>query len=94
MSIPARTGSPPDLLAVFPMMFLSGLFFPISFMPAVAQFLARLMPLTYAVDGLRGAMLRDYTWANVQNDVLVLVALGALTMIIGHIRNSRLAREL
>lgn len=82
-----------SVLAVFPMMFLSGLFFPISFMPRVAQWLAHLMPLTYAVDSLRGAMLRGYTLANAQTDLLVLVLLGALAVSIGHWRNRRLARD-
>jgi ABC-type multidrug transport system permease subunit len=81
-----------SVLAVFPMMFLSGLFFPVSFMPTFAQFLARLMPLTYAVDGLRGAMLRDYAWVHAQTDVVVLIILGAVTITIGHVRNRRLAR--
>lgn len=80
-----------SVLAIFPMMFLSGLFFPISFMPAAAQFVARLIPLTYAVDGLRGAMLRNYTFADVQSNLIILVALGTVAMIIGYVRNKRLS---
>jgi len=81
-----------SVLALFPMMFLSGLFFPISFMPSFAQFLARLMPLTYAVDGLRGAMLRNYAFADARLDLVVLLVLGGVALAVGYVRNARLAR--
>lgn len=82
-----------SVLAIFPMMFLSGLFFPVSFMPQAAQVIARLIPLTYAVDGLRGAMLRNYTFADIQLDLVVLILLGALTISIGYVRNKQLSRR-
>jgi ABC-2 type transport system permease protein len=40
----------------FPMMFLSGLFFPLSLMPAWIQPVAHLLPLTYLADALRQIM--------------------------------------
>ncbi|NJE85782.1 ABC transporter [Thermococcus sp. CX2] len=40
-------------MLMLPMTFLSGAFFPISSMPNWMQFLAKLNPLTYAVDGAR-----------------------------------------
>ena len=40
----------------FPLMFLSGTFFPIDAMPDALQTVARAMPLTYLGDGLRQAM--------------------------------------
>jgi ABC-2 type transport system permease protein len=40
----------------FPLMFLSGTFFPIDAMPPVLQGVARALPLTYLSDGLRQAM--------------------------------------
>lgn len=39
-----------------PMMFLSGVFFPIAFMPDWMQGVARLLPLTYLADALRQTM--------------------------------------
>ncbi len=39
----------------FIMVFLCGVVYPISAMPSALQYLAYLMPLTYTVDGLRGA---------------------------------------
>ncbi len=40
----------------FPLMFLSGIFFPIEAMPDALQAVARAMPLTYLGDGLRQVM--------------------------------------
>ena len=40
----------------FPLMFLSGTFFPIEAMPPALQTVARALPLTYLSDGLRQAM--------------------------------------
>jgi len=40
----------------FPLMFLSGTFFPIDSMPEALQAVARVMPLTYLSDGLRQVM--------------------------------------
>ncbi|HQM38490.1 MAG TPA: ABC transporter permease, partial [Candidatus Bipolaricaulis anaerobius] len=39
----------------FLMIFLSGVVYPVAAMPRALQVLARVLPLTYAVDGLRGA---------------------------------------
>ncbi len=41
----------------FPMMFLGGVFVPVDSMPLVLQVVARLLPLTYAVEALRTALL-------------------------------------
>lgn len=43
-------------VAQFPLMFLSGTFFPIDQMPDALQVVARVMPLTYLSDGLRQVM--------------------------------------
>ena len=40
----------------FPMMFLSGTFFPISLMPAYLQSAAHVLPLFYIVEGLNNVM--------------------------------------
>ncbi|NDY56009.1 ABC transporter permease [Desulfovibrio sulfodismutans] len=40
----------------FPMLFLCGLFFPVAKLPVVLQPLSYLLPLTYGVDALRGAI--------------------------------------
>jgi ABC-2 type transport system permease protein len=47
----------------FPMMFLSGTFFPIDAMPAPLQAVARLIPLTYLSDALRQVMVGGAAFA-------------------------------
>lgn len=42
---------------VLPIYFLSGALFPLSGLPSVLNFLTRIDPLTYGIDGLRGAMI-------------------------------------
>jgi ABC-2 type transport system permease protein len=48
----------------FPMMFLSGVFFPIDAMPPFLQTIARLIPLTYLADALRQTMVGGVAFAS------------------------------
>ena len=41
---------------MFPMMFLSGIFFPIKMMPGFMQTISSFLPLTYASDAMRKVM--------------------------------------
>lgn len=56
----------------FIMIFLCGVIYPISAMPEMLQYLARLMPLTYTVDGLRSSFSPDLT-SSICTNFLVLV---------------------
>ncbi len=44
---------------LFPMMFLSGTFFPVEMMPELLQSFARVLPLYYVNEGLRASMIFD-----------------------------------
>jgi len=55
----------------FPMMFLGGVFVPVAAMPLSLQVVARLLPLTYAVEALRAA-LNGGSWGAAWMDVAVL----------------------
>jgi ABC-type multidrug transport system permease subunit len=57
----------------FPMMFLGGVFVSVDSMPAALQWLAWALPLTYAVDALRGA-LDGAPWTAAATDLAVLLA--------------------
>jgi ABC-2 type transport system permease protein len=57
----------------FPMMFLSGTFFPIAAMPAPLQTVARLIPLTYLADALRQVMVGGAAFASLGVCAAVLV---------------------
>jgi ABC-2 type transport system permease protein len=68
----------------FPMMFLSGVFFPIEQFPSEIQFISNLIPLTYAVDALRKIMILGVTISGaVLIDLIIIIALGAITLIMG-----------
>jgi ABC-2 type transport system permease protein len=58
----------------FPMMFLSGVFFPIDFMPDVLRPVATVLPLTYLADALRQVMVNGSPYAPLTVDVGVLAA--------------------
>ena len=54
------------------MMFLSGIFFSLDFMPDWLQTVARLLPLTYLGDALRQTMVGGVPFATLQFDAVVL----------------------
>ncbi|MDA8219314.1 MAG: ABC transporter permease, partial [Dehalococcoidales bacterium] len=61
----------------FPMIFLCGVFLPVASLPGVLQPVAYALPLTYAVDGLRGALLGAGTMPGVVDlAVLAVFAVG------------------
>jgi len=55
----ARFAQPLAGVIFYPMIALSGLFFPIALLPPWLQTLARVMPMTYAVSLLQGAWRGD-----------------------------------
>lgn len=60
----------------FPMMFLSGVFFPLSVMPAALAFIARLLPLYYLGHALREVMIMGKPIWSVWVDIVVLAGVG------------------
>ena len=66
----------------FPMLFLSGVFFPIQQMPSVMQFISKCVPLTYAVDALRKVMILGAGIGDVAKELVILVLFGAVTLAI------------
>ncbi len=57
----------------FPLMFLSGIFFPIALMPAFLQPAAAVMPLTYLADALRQVMAGGVPFVPLWVDAIVLM---------------------
>jgi ABC-2 type transport system permease protein len=70
-------------LLQFPMMFLSGVLFPIEQMPSFLQAISKILPLTYAVDALRKVMILGAGIEAVIWPIAILVVLGSITLIIG-----------
>ena len=67
---------------IFPLFFLSGALYPLEGLPTWLMVLTRLNPATYAVDGLRGALLGVHEF-DYLTDVAVLVAFGAVFIAAG-----------
>ncbi len=64
-------------LVTFPMMFLSGTFFPVATMPAYLQSVAHVLPLFYVIDGLNNVMLYgNYGGALLDLAVLTILSVG------------------
>jgi len=59
---------------LYPMMFLSGAFFPIELFPKAIQRVATFIPLTYVVSLLRGLWFGE-TWSQHVTDIIVLASL-------------------
>jgi len=67
---------------VMPIFFLSGALFPLANLPAALTVATRLDPLSYGVDGLRGAFI-DAAHIGVALDVLVLGVLAMVFVMLG-----------
>jgi ABC-2 type transport system permease protein len=67
---------------VMPLLFLSGVLFPLSNLPFALTIATRLDPLTYGVDGLRGALIGASQFS-MMTDIVVLVAVAAAFLALG-----------
>lgn len=69
-------------LIIVPQVFVCGLIFPVSQMPDFLQWLARFLPLTYAVDGIRALMLDGKNLLDIGKEIGVLAAYAVGLMIL------------
>ena len=71
-------------VVIVPQGLLSGIFWPVDTLPDLLQPIARVLPLTYAVDGLRDVMIRglDLSAASVQRDLAVLAAIALFFVVL------------
>ncbi|HTY75776.1 MAG TPA: ABC transporter permease [Candidatus Nanoarchaeia archaeon] len=63
---------------MFPMMFLSGVFFPIQTMPWYMQDISKFLPLTYASQALRKVMVLGAGIPAISTELTVLIVFGAI----------------
>lgn len=63
----------------------SGIYYPLAILPAGIQFISRMIPHTYAMEGLRLVMLNGQGLENpvVRNNLLVMLGFAALSILIG-----------
>jgi ABC-2 type transport system permease protein len=60
-------------LIVFPMLFLSGVFFPLENMPVWLRYISKILPLTYFSEALRNVMTKGAGVADIYPDLIVIV---------------------
>jgi len=65
-----------------PMLFLSGIFFPIQMMPSFMQTIAYWLPFTYAIDAIRRIMIFGVALTSVGVDLLVMISFGVVMLLI------------
>jgi ABC-2 type transport system permease protein len=63
---------------MFPMMFLSGVFFPIEQMPWFMQSISRFLPLTYVADALRKVMVLGADIPAISPELTILIVFGII----------------
>jgi ABC-2 type transport system permease protein len=63
---------------MFPMMFLSGVFFPIQQMPWYMQSISHFLPLTYAADALRKVMVLGADIPAISPELIILITFGVV----------------
>ncbi|MFX1498240.1 MAG: ABC transporter permease [Promethearchaeota archaeon] len=67
---------------MFPMMFLSGVFFPIQQMPDFMQIISKALPLTYAADAMRKVMILGADISAISLDFIFLIVFGVILLLI------------
>jgi ABC-2 type transport system permease protein len=77
-----ETASMIMMTIMFPMMFLSGIFFPIKMMPGFMQTISSFLPLTYASDAMRKVMVLGAGIPQISTDLIVLIVFGAVMLAI------------
>lgn len=72
-------------LAIVPQVLLSGVIFPVSTEPTGLQWLSDVLPLTYAVNGMRDVMIKgaDLSWSSLQLDLAVVAGFVILFIVAG-----------
>jgi ABC-2 type transport system permease protein len=68
------------MLLQFPMMFLSGILFPLSQLPNWMQWIGKALPLYYATDALRKVMILNAGLNVIGSDIVILVLYSLVTM--------------
>jgi ABC-2 type transport system permease protein len=66
----------------FPMMFLSGTYFPLELMPSYIQMVSKALPLTYFTDGLRYSLLYQYP-EGVYTNMAIVAVLAVVFLVLG-----------
>ena len=67
---------------MFPMMFMSGVFFPLQQMPWFMQYIAKCLPLTYATSAMRKVVVLGADLPSIMTEVTILLVFGVVLLAI------------
>jgi ABC-2 type transport system permease protein len=67
---------------VMPIFFLSGALFPLQGLPPIMEVITRINPLTYGVDGIRGALINGSKFG-IATDFFVIIIITAILLGVG-----------
>jgi ABC-2 type transport system permease protein len=67
-----------SMMLMFPLMFASSAYVPVASLPEWLQVVAKVNPLRYAVDSVRGFSMGDVAWSTVGHTLLICSALFAV----------------
>ena len=70
------------IILQFPMMFISGILFPIDQLPGWMQYIGKALPLYYAADALRKVIILNASLPAILPDIIILIVYTFLTMTI------------
>jgi ABC-2 type transport system permease protein len=72
-------------LVIVPQLLLSGIIFPVTTEPAALQAISQVLPLTYAVSGMRDIMIKgaDLSWSGLQLDFGIVLGFCLLVILAG-----------
>jgi ABC-2 type transport system permease protein len=72
-------------LILVPQVFICGVLFPVSQQPDYLQWIAKFLPLTHGVDGIRALMLQGQSLLDIGKEVGVLAAYAVVLMVLAGI---------
>jgi ABC-2 type transport system permease protein len=70
------------MILQFPMMFLSGIFFPVEQMPSILQWVSKVLPLTYAAQAMRKVIVLGAGIDDIVLEVAVMLGFGLVMLVV------------
>lgn len=79
-SVLFKKGNPAKWVVLGVSSLVAGLMYPVSVLPPYLQFLARLIPVTYSLEGMRAALLEGAGWGGIWRCVVALLVFAAVLL--------------
>ena len=77
----------------FPLIFLSGIFYPVEALPNLLQNISQFIPTTWATDTLKGIIYKGRSLLDFPNEMILLISWAVGTLILGSLSLRRILRD-